>query len=381
MIMSEIFDLQDELEFFDLDCVFDSKLYIDPDLVINSNILEFRNSQNEIDEFLSLGFSLINDEKEVTAQKLFCISETNETNLGQRECSLYGKASGQSKANYLILGVKNILKKVTKLDSLSDLNILCPRMGNDRISDFTMAILKKKFVAYTQRMAKKYSMPMKEYLVKNYEFSTFENKWLDRNIELPFNYELNRGIILVPKQFLVSEINMSMSKFIQFLLEDKTLENEHGDLKKKDISYIITLALNNPKKLKEFHERVKSTHTSYNFKKDPCNLVKYYELGQFLAFEAIAENKDITCYNYNELYQIFEDILRKKEILTKNLKFYARTFYTFLSFLIPHRLKHLYLDHKDRKYKIIFDNQVEVFDLVTKRKETKFMKQEISINI
>ena len=152
-------------------------------------------------------------------------------------------------------------------------------------------------------------------------------------------------------------------------MEDEVIENSYGDLKNKDVSYIIKIALNHPNKLKEFHERVKVTYSNYNFEKDLRHLVKYYELGQNLAFRGLNECENIANYDYDGLYQVFEIFLRESEELTKNLKYYLRAFYTFLAFLVPKKLGVVSFDYKIKKYKIIFNGQTQIFNLVTKRKE------------
>ena len=247
-------------------------------------------------------------------------------------------------------------------------------MGNDRISDLVTAILKEDFIEYTQRMSKKYNIEMGDYIVKIFDFE--KGKWCKKKILLPINPEIKeRGMIFVPKKFLVSEINKSMKVFSQYLRENAKMVSKYGEVSYRETSKIIKIALNEEETLMKFHEETIKKYKSYNFDVDPCHCVKYDELGQSIAFQFITLNEKTEDYNYLE--KRFVELLNNQEILTKNQSFYVRAFHIFLQYLVPHKISWLKYENSMNKYYLIFDGKKYYVNIITERMKKRIGKEVI----
>jgi len=158
-------------------------------------------------------------------------------------------------------------EKITEASHLEKLCLVEEGVGVDKISDFTLNLIKKYILEYTESFAKKYldKSDIEEFAVRKVEFD-FENKiWRDGRFTLP-RIEQKNGkkdfVLLVPKELLTKQ-DTWISKN-DFLENDSTIFNtiENDELRAKINKYFydnLQVKLNKKKKLeKDFSKKSKT---------------------------------------------------------------------------------------------------------------------------
>lgn len=176
----------------------DSLLHIDPLLLKNCSIPEFEKSYNNFLLYFQQLVPLVNFTKENNLKdrffrqivKRFTMSEIPNTGLGYSKESSYGKGISGALANQLALSAFEIISAgLIDPEIFGLMQLIEDKVGADRISDMTLYILRKDFLAYTQRIATELSIPTKKYV-----FS------YDEIFYVPF-YK-NKPIHFIPMQLL-----------------------------------------------------------------------------------------------------------------------------------------------------------------------------------
>lgn len=176
----------------------DSLLHIDPLLLKNCSIPEFEKSYNNFLFYFQQLVPLVNYTKENNLDdrffrqivKRFTMSEIPNTGLGYSKESSYGKGISGALANQLALSAFEIISAgLIDPEIFGLMQFIEDKVGADRISDMTLYILRKDFLAYTQRIATELCIPTKKYV-----FS------YDEIFYVPF-YK-NKPIHFIPMQLL-----------------------------------------------------------------------------------------------------------------------------------------------------------------------------------
>lgn len=151
----------------------DSLLHIDPLLLKNCSIPEFENSYNNFLLYFQQLVPLVNFTKENNPKdrffrqivKRFTMSEIPNTGLGYSKESSYGKGISGALANQLALSAFEIISAgLIDPEIFGLMQLIEDKVGADRISDMTLYILRKDFLAYTQRIATELCIPTKKYV-------------------------------------------------------------------------------------------------------------------------------------------------------------------------------------------------------------------------
>ncbi len=100
-------------------------------------------------------------------------------------------------------------EKITKSAHIEKLCLVEEGVGIDKISDFTLNLIKEHILEYTQKFASKYidQKFIKEFPVKKVSFDFTTGLWKDKRFKLPFFEYKNKVdfILLVPQDILTHE--------------------------------------------------------------------------------------------------------------------------------------------------------------------------------
>lgn len=218
---TQAFDLkvkEKDLDFFDVNLQFDSRIFIDPFLIRKSSIEDERILFDRFGDYfryaydVSLGID--SDIEEYNRLKnLLNIHEPSEIGLGYTEHSHDGAGPGPSFAKQLFdFFVNSSAKRLIKEEGLYPdgkfnpvtLEIFADRLGPDGISDITANLIMDYLIKYTQDQCEIFDIETTTLPVKYDGFNFNEMEWEGGGYyDLPEN-PLKEGtpVILVPKRFL-----------------------------------------------------------------------------------------------------------------------------------------------------------------------------------
>jgi hypothetical protein len=176
----------------------DVSLYLDPYALSVSGNDWLRECGNIVVNFFDYFLSVIRKGDEVTAMKLISnLHEPNDIHLG---VSL-GRPSGRGLGGKQGLQLYETLRDSSAVRSgllreLSDIELLMPGIGSDKISDLTANVIRGELVAYTEEQCLLYSIPT-ERINSGLYWDPESRVWASRYADLPV-YRESR-IVLVPK--------------------------------------------------------------------------------------------------------------------------------------------------------------------------------------
>jgi hypothetical protein len=169
------------------------------------------------------------------------LREPNETRLGHSQGKPSGRGWGPKQALQLYEQLsRSKAVQSGKLKDLSDFELLIPGIGNDKISDLAINVIRGELTTYTEEQCALYDVP-----VENVPAGLFWNpedaRWESHYANLPV-YK-GRGLVLVPKIAVRRNIIPDYKEFYNdFYI--RFLEAEH--LRARD-SLVYTLKNGNPK--------------------------------------------------------------------------------------------------------------------------------------
>ncbi len=294
--VTQVFNInakESELDFFDTNLNYDSRLFIDPFLIKTSEIEEER----KLYERFTVYFQTALD-KSITASnsyreshnlyEFFYFKEPKEICLGYTEKSNDGSglnkefASGMYK--FFIEGIisKFISNKdlyINKLINPEVFVIFANKVNQDGISDLSANLTMDYLIKYTQAQCIKWNIKIDKFLPVRQTFDTQNLTWTaGRYYRLPENpFKPGEPFILVPKRFLRADINVRQDakKEIRGILStDPELASKFSNLIEKPINEItleeLREALINESVLKKFIGYLEKKEVkSYDFNIDP----------------------------------------------------------------------------------------------------------------
>jgi hypothetical protein len=288
VLFSEKFNIKDagEQEWFDPILHQDTKLFIDPFLVFQTEDPLFQHTYEDMMRFINKAFSLIaesggreNNTNYLKALSMLRFHEVNELCLGYSS-NRQGAGPGPEWSKKLAYNITHCIKNsILQLDHLEEIGLFTLGIGPDSISDISENLMKEKLISYTQSICRKHNIPMQKVFLKNAKFDHRFLRWSDQNVELPLNPFKNTGILLVPKKFLTVIPEINADDFYSSILYSQTLRNDLNfeidqNLNKEEI---VRLALENYDLVKEYIEKVQKRHgTSYDLKNDPFLRYTWY---------------------------------------------------------------------------------------------------------
>lgn len=284
---------ESDLDFFDVNLVFDSKLFVDPFLLKRSSVEEERKLYKRFGIYFEKVLErtvkvLAGAEPRSFVYNFLKFPEPKEVCLGYSETSTDGAGLGgvfaSAMTDFFLTGVAGKLISDKSLFEKGIFNpnifaIFADKVAEDGISDLTINLIADYLIKYTQEQCKKYNVPLKS-LPINEAFDFTEMEWTSGYYQdLPENL-LKPGtpIILVPKRLLRSGILTSTevkSKAIGLLRTDGMLKEKFSSLISKpikdiNINEIRSILKNDAALLKLFIHRLEfDRKEAYNFISDP----------------------------------------------------------------------------------------------------------------
>jgi hypothetical protein len=260
----------------------DSKLHVDPSLLVKSKLPEFKGSYKKFANYFIDLIKIINSSSAVgdsfwnAALKRLTFKEHNSVSLGYSENSARGSGIGKRLAKNILTTANAIIKAGVKDPEIFELiGIFEEDIGADRISDMSIRILENEFKIFTQRVSK-------ELKIKTSKKEGFQ---------LPINPKTKKSILFVPVELLRdlpiatswSDIDY-VSKYNDTLRA--SLNQDIGsswkavtkNMKKHEIKDFI---ISQPEVLKDLIRQYREKpRSSYNFKEDPAGEVVWASLSQ-----------------------------------------------------------------------------------------------------
>jgi hypothetical protein len=188
----------ENLGVFDATLGIDTPLFVDPKLIVDSDIKEFQGSREKILRYFSQIFrinkqSYISDRLRKKAINMLAVPEPKGTSIGYGNKSDKGTSIPNNVANRILLSANEILSIGIEDPELVELlGLFVEDFGSDSISDLTIHIIYEDFCAYTQRIASELNVPIKEYKIDGIRY------------RLPTHPFSKEQLIFIPISFLRS---------------------------------------------------------------------------------------------------------------------------------------------------------------------------------
>ena len=214
-------------EWFNPQVEWDTALFIDPILLKNTKIPEFKGSYEKIIFYFSQVLEKIEDKNLSLSLKKNMVNfiEVKEANLGYS----YDSNDGSGLTGDTALKVMKNLKRFVEsglfgLEDFETIVIFDDRVNVDRISDMVLNILKNNFIQYSLRIAKENEFPTKKFRQRT-EFDFDTMNWEHAMVEMPYIIN-DKGkeipVLLIPKDILVSKLNFEEDNFLDWLYDNQS---------------------------------------------------------------------------------------------------------------------------------------------------------------
>ena len=213
---SDFFDvLPDTLEeygAFNVACVVDLPLFIDPFLLFTSQKAEYQKLHADIIQYLQFlrDKSVTGGVPDGLLKAWYCFPEVKQNRLGFCASGSNGRGLGMTFAQALNGNLNQLFKdfgseKITKGSHLEKLVLIRERVGRDNISDFTTNLIKSFLLQYTQTFAQQHISKdkLKSVKVPRTKFNFVVGTWEDGIYELP--WFVNDYVLLTPEDILTKD--------------------------------------------------------------------------------------------------------------------------------------------------------------------------------
>jgi hypothetical protein len=166
-------------------------------------------------------------------------------------------------------------------EHIEEIGILNEGIGADRISDAVCNVLKRRFITYTQGVAKRHSIAMTAHRVRNAHCYPDQARWSTEDVQLPTNPFTGGPIILVPSGLLNQLPTLNADDWFDSNLNSDIRNqmnvNVGQQVRKQDI---VRYARMHPDRVRSW-AREQSSRTdlaNYDFHKDPRGVVGWDNL-------------------------------------------------------------------------------------------------------
>lgn len=312
MKISEYFNLnrsQVELDFVDVITDDDTPLFVDP-YFISRNTDEWSiAATEEIRNFFQKIIENINFNPKLCKYMLSNLNEPNETRLGLSRGKVRGKGVSGKQANDLYNKLSKSKAVVTGfIQDISDCELMVEGIGDDKISDMTINIIRRHLIIYTQEQCGNFNIPMFK-VPSGFLWNSQTERWENHYVELPCI--AGKKLIMIPKWIVVKNPIINASEYYN----NEVLEYLQREHINANSSLVETLKSGQ----KRVTKKVLKEQSEYSFKKDflykisnqhPELLEKYRERKREQA------NNDV--WKIENLKEIEKEIAKKlKEEINK----------------------------------------------------------------
>jgi hypothetical protein len=212
MLVSSQFKIRRAVEddWFDTILDADTELFVDPFLVFREGGGFWVGAHDDIIGHFDVAFRLIADggldPNSLSFKKglhLLTFREPKELCLGYTAKGTKGSGSGKAHASSIAVAISNAIRRgLEHPRHFEELGILNEGIGADRISDITCTILKRRLIAYTQKIAARHGIPAREHTLFAGTFDEQRLRWLSEPVKLPTNPFTDGPFLFVPARFL-----------------------------------------------------------------------------------------------------------------------------------------------------------------------------------
>lgn len=232
-------------DWFDPVVTEDTPLYVDPFLVFEDEDPFWRGVHDEVVDFFLLGLGYVQEANGDTksaawskAERLLLFPEPKEFALGLSMGHPEGSGTGRDFAHRMTEALDVLrLGRVPKLGYVEAFILFCDGLGVDRISDVFCNIVKHRFIAYTQRVAKRHQIPTEDVHVRHRRWSQRSGRWEDGTVSLPASPAFKGGVLLTPKRFLKDIPRVTPEGFWSWT------ENYEAEALRADLNYDLSKSL------------------------------------------------------------------------------------------------------------------------------------------
>jgi hypothetical protein len=208
----------------------DTKLFVDPKLLVKSSIKEFKDSRKTIIQYFALLLRKHKQSHKSTrlleqARDMLAVHEPQGLSIGYGNKTDRGTAISKTLANKILLSASEILAVGIDDEELIEvLGLFVEGFGPDSISDLIVSIVYKDFCKYTQRISSALKVKTQVFSIGN------------ENYELPKNPFKDLPIIFIPYS-LLSPLPMAVS------WDDIVAAAQHNASLRNDLNSIVFPAL------------------------------------------------------------------------------------------------------------------------------------------
>jgi len=139
----------------------DNRLFVDPNLLSKSRVEEFDHCREDLTKYFCAVIKLLSKSKKTgdvawqEAERRLRFHEEHGAALGYSHAGGYGRAVGPDLASELATRAKEIINLgIDDPEMFELIGLFQENFGPDLLSDMAVAILKNRFLAYTQRITR-----------------------------------------------------------------------------------------------------------------------------------------------------------------------------------------------------------------------------------
>ncbi|MGM9319464.1 hypothetical protein [Deinococcus aquaticus] len=206
-------DIVDRYGALDISLINDLPMFVDPFLLFESDSPELNQLHEDIIRYVKYLRDLVNGPRpppEATIQRLFYFPEVKQNWLGFSKTGNSGAGLGKVFARSMIVSMRGVLRdfgdeSISRASHIEKFALIKEGVGRDLISDFTVNLIKKYLLEYTQAFAQQHLQPAQRrtFAVDKVEFDYEKQLWKRGSYVLPF---YNRDfVLLTPKAILTRD--------------------------------------------------------------------------------------------------------------------------------------------------------------------------------
>lgn len=198
----------------DISLIADIPLFVDPFLIFESEEEKYQKLHNSIVEYLKFLKAVAPQARDNKAMRKawFHFKEVEQNWLGFSKSSNMGAGLGEKFAQSLSGGLGKVLDNIDNHSivigvHLEKLCLLGEGIGRDRISDFTVNLIKGYLAEYTEKFAKQNinNKFLKDVSVDSAFFSYKRQRWMPKTYRLPYHKESSSYVLLTPADILTKD--------------------------------------------------------------------------------------------------------------------------------------------------------------------------------
>lgn len=230
-------------EFVDVVVNDDTKLFIDPILLLQSDRSVCKRAAKRIESFFVEFYRVYRDENVNDERKTNLLShagEQNATKLGYGN-GFNGKGNTADGLIDVFEPLELLVKKIPTMSRPEDLKVFVPNFAEDGLSDLLTNIIHDELATFTAQMAERYSISSEnKKLIEYWYWDDGLKKWVSKE-RMSYLYD-GEELLLVPKEIVRKNYLFSAGQFlrsviISHMVQERTdSEGNHptkGDMEKE----------------------------------------------------------------------------------------------------------------------------------------------------